>query len=67
MSPREIEILHLLLANHRMGTIARELSLSGHTVRNHLRSIFRKAGVHSQEELLRLMEPCRRNAPFAAR
>lgn len=67
MSPREVEILHLLLANHRMGTIARELSLSGHTVRNHLRSIFRKAGVHSQEELLQLMEPCRRHSPFAAR
>ncbi len=55
-SRREREILRLLLSNRRVPAIARQLSVSVFTVRNHLRSIFRKAGVHSQEELIRLME-----------
>jgi len=52
LTPREFELMRLLLEHRRTATIARELSLSVHTVRNHLRSMFRKLGVHSQEELL---------------
>ena len=52
LSPRETEVLKLLLANKRVPSIARLLGVSQHTVRNHLKSIFRKAGVHSQSELL---------------
>lgn len=54
LSNREREILDLLLAGHRTSTIADRLSLSKHTVRNHLKSMFRKAGVHGQAELVQL-------------
>jgi DNA-binding CsgD family transcriptional regulator len=49
---REWEIVCLLLAGERVPMIARSLFLSQSTVRNHLCSVFRKTGVHSQEEML---------------
>jgi DNA-binding CsgD family transcriptional regulator len=49
---RELEIASLLLRGRRTPAIARALHLSPSTVRNHLSSIFAKAGVHSQQELL---------------
>lgn len=52
LSPREWEVLRGLLAHKRVPTIARELFISASTVRNHLKSIFAKVGVHSQGELL---------------
>lgn len=52
LSPREWEIVQLLLAHHRVPSIARRLSLSPATIRNHLKSVFQKLGVHSQQELL---------------
>lgn len=55
LSSREREILDCLLDHQRVPGIARSLSISEHTVRNHLKSIFAKLGVHSQEELLDLV------------
>ncbi len=52
LSRREIEIVRLLAEGRRVAAISRDLDLSIHTVRNHLRAIFRKVHVHSQEELL---------------
>lgn len=54
LSRREKEVLALLLDGHRVATIADSLCLSSHTVRNHLKSIFRKTDVHSQAELVQL-------------
>lgn len=54
LSPREAEVFELLMVGHRVSTMADMLCLSTHTVRNHLKSIFRKTGVHSQAELIRL-------------
>lgn len=54
MSRRELEVLQLLLSSRRVSSIARELSISAYTVRNHLRAVFRKLGVHSQTELLEM-------------
>jgi len=51
-SDRQLEIMERLVRGERVPTIARGLYLSQSTVRNHLSAIFRKLGVHSQEELL---------------
>jgi DNA-binding CsgD family transcriptional regulator len=55
LSPREREVLEHLLRGHRVSSIARELGVSEHTVRNHLKSMFRKLAVHSQADLVRLV------------
>ena len=52
LSAREWEVLRELLAHNRVAAIARKLFISPATVRNHLKSIFAKLGVHSQQELL---------------
>jgi DNA-binding CsgD family transcriptional regulator len=54
LSAREREVLDYLLDGVRVSTIADRLYLSQHTVRNHLRSIFKKLGVNSQAEVIRL-------------
>jgi DNA-binding NarL/FixJ family response regulator len=52
LSPRERRILDELLANRRVAQIAVRLAISPHTVRNHLKSIYRKCDVRSQLELI---------------
>ncbi len=51
-NPRERDIVELLLRGHRIPSIAVQLHLSHHTVRNHLRTIFVKCNVNSQRELV---------------
>jgi len=57
LTTRQWEILSLLLQGERVSTIADTLFVSQSTVRNHLATIFRKFGVHSQAELLQLLRP----------
>lgn len=52
LTPREREILLMLLRGHRVSTIASRLYLARGTVRNYLSRIFQKLGVGSQAELL---------------
>jgi PAS domain S-box-containing protein len=52
LSGREREVLALLVAGDRVPDIAKTLHISPHTVRNHLKSVFRKLGVGSQSELI---------------
>jgi DNA-binding NarL/FixJ family response regulator len=52
LRPREQQVVRLLLRHYRVAAIARELSISPETVRNHLKHVFRRTGVHSQQELL---------------
>jgi len=52
LSAREKEILEQLMDNRRVPAIAERLFISPSTVRNHLKSIFRKVGVSSQRELI---------------
>jgi PAS domain S-box-containing protein len=52
LSERQSQVLGRLISGDRVPTIARSLFLSESTVRNHLSAIYRKAGVHSQSELL---------------
>jgi PAS domain S-box-containing protein len=55
LSSRQHEVVRLLQEGSRVPTIAQQLYLSQSTVRNHLSAIFRKFGVSSQEELLRVL------------
>ena len=52
LTEREQEVLLQLDAGQRAPAIARTLYISPNTVRNHLKSMYRKLGVHSQSELL---------------
>jgi PAS domain S-box-containing protein len=52
LSPREQEVLMHLVAGERVPAIARELHISPHTVRNHLKSMYRKLSVRTQSELI---------------
>ena len=57
LSDRERDILRGLLEGKRTATMARELFLSEHTIRNHLKHIYRKVGVHSLGELREVVMP----------
>ncbi len=52
LSEREWDVVRLLLKGHRVPNIARALGISTHTVRSHLRRVFQKLEVKSQEELV---------------
>ena len=52
LTPREREIVSALSSGQRVGAIAARLGVSEHTVRNHLKAVYRKLDVHSQVELL---------------
>jgi len=52
LSPREREILSELVGGQRVPAIASKLFISQHTVRNHLKSIFRKLDVPNQAALI---------------
>jgi DNA-binding NarL/FixJ family response regulator len=50
LSPREIEVLRLMAEGASNKTIAWRLSISEHTVKFHVNSIFSKMGVSSRTE-----------------
>jgi DNA-binding NarL/FixJ family response regulator len=52
LSSRQWQILVRLLRGERVPTIARAMNLSPSTVRNHLSTIYKRVGVHSQAELI---------------
>lgn len=52
ITEREREILALLVAGHTMNAIAERLSISYHTVNNHVRSIYRKLHVRSRASVV---------------
>jgi DNA-binding CsgD family transcriptional regulator len=52
LSPRELDVVRGLQRGKRLSTLARDLCISHHTARNHLKHVFVKLGVHSQVELL---------------
>lgn len=56
LTPREEEILLLLAQNYRAPYIAERLVVSQSTVKTHMRNLYAKLGVHSQAELLLLVE-----------
>lgn len=52
LSPREIEVAVALVRVGDADGVARTLGVSPHTVRTHLKSVFRKLDVHSQTALV---------------
>jgi DNA-binding NarL/FixJ family response regulator len=50
LTEREVEVLELLAAGAKTCSIADKLTLSQHTVRNHVRNLLAKLGAHSRLE-----------------
>jgi DNA-binding CsgD family transcriptional regulator len=62
LSPREQEVLHLLGRGLTTAAMAEELGISPHTVRDHLKHLYRKTGTKGRSELLGLIS---RGSPVA--
>lgn len=54
LSPREIEVAELLMKGHTVSAIAGKLFISENTTRGHAKSIYKKLGIHSRQELVDL-------------
>ena len=52
LTPRQLDVVHLLFQAHSIKQIARRLELSPHTVEDHLKTLYRKTGTNSQQELI---------------
>ena len=52
LTPKERECVEAVLSGRPLSVVARALGISVHTLRNHLKSVYRKLGVHSRVELL---------------
>lgn len=50
LSLREMEVMQRVSSGRTVREIAEDLCLSPHTIRNHLKAVYRKLGVHSQAE-----------------
>lgn len=60
-SNRETEALELLAEGWRAAAIAEKLVIAQSTAKNHMNRIYGKLGVHTQDELMRLIEAEREN------
>ena len=52
LTPRQSEVLELIASGMSTSEIAKQLTLSTETVRNHLRSVFRELNVHTRLEAI---------------
>ena len=56
LSPREREVMELLVRGYSTDRIGKDLRISYHTVKTHVYHIYQKVGVHAQQELIDLVE-----------
>ena len=56
LTPRETEVFELLAKGRNAAHIEEELVISNHTVRSHMLNIYRKLDIHSQQELIDMVE-----------
>ncbi|MCI8424845.1 MAG: helix-turn-helix transcriptional regulator [Adlercreutzia sp.] len=56
LTERETEIFTLLARGRDVGYIEKELFISRNTVNTHRKNLYRKLGIHTQQELLSLIE-----------
>lgn len=52
LSPRELDVLRLLLTGSSTGDIAQRLTIGGETVRDHVKNLLRKTGARNRVELV---------------
>lgn len=52
LTPREIEVCHLLREGHENGEISSQLSICVNTTKNHIKSIYKKLNAKSRAELV---------------
>jgi len=52
LTPRQLDVLRLLLHGHPVKQIARRLGLSPHTIEDYLKALYRKTGTNSHQELI---------------
>jgi DNA-binding CsgD family transcriptional regulator len=57
ISPREVEVMLLLIHGHSISSISRRLFISENTTRGHTKAIYRKLEVHSRQDLINLIDP----------
>ena len=50
LSPRELEVLRALASDEGNEAIARRMGISGKTLRNHIRSTYRKLGIYDRAQ-----------------
>ena len=55
LTPKQTQVLDLVVAGLPAKHIARNLDVSLHTVNDHLKAVYRKGGVRGREELLSLL------------
>lgn len=56
LTPRESEILSLMVRGRNRKFISEKLVVSEETIKTHVYGVYRKLGIHSQQELLDLVE-----------
>lgn len=56
LSPREVEVLFLLARGRNRSFIAAELTIGDETVKSHIKSVYRKMDLHSQQDVIDLVE-----------
>ena len=62
LSPRESDVLPLLLQGRTISRIQETLFISAGTVSTHIRHIYQKTGVDNRQELIDLVERTREHA-----
>lgn len=55
LSQRELEVMSLIIKGKDSKSIAEALFISKHTVQSHRKNLFKKLGVHSAKELIKLI------------
>ena len=58
LSRRETEIMFFLAKGHNAAYIQEKLYISEGTAKTHIRHVYKKTNVHSQQELMRLVDSC---------
>ena len=56
LSPRQAEVLGLLAKGRDVRFISEEFVVSTSTVKSHVYMLYRKLGIHSQQELISLVD-----------